>query len=147
MSSKIILRRVAQALALTGLAVTLPACATITRGTTQQFTIESSPPNALATTSNGFRCESTPCTLRMPRKDGFTVTVSKQGFVSQTRTVDSSVSGGGGTAMAGNILVGGLIGMGVDATSGAMNDLTPNPMVITLEREVSVVAQGGATND
>ena len=135
MSSKNVVRRIAQALALTGLAVTLPACATITRGTTQQFTIESSPPNALATTSNGFRCESTPCTLRMPRKDGFTVTVSKDGYVPATRTVTSSVSGGGGTAMAGNILVGGLIGMGVDATSGAMNDLSPNPLVVTLEPE------------
>ena len=27
---------------------------------------------------------------------------------------------------------GGLIGVGVDATSGALNDLTPNPLVVVL---------------
>ncbi len=133
MISKRHARNAVQVLALAGLSVSLPACATITRGTTQQFTIESSPPGALATTSNGFRCESTPCTLRMPRKDAFTVTISREGYVTETRSVTSGVSGGGGTAMAGNILVGGLIGMGVDATSGAMNDLTPNPLVVTLQ--------------
>ncbi len=135
-------RLAAQALALTGITMTLPACATVTRGTTQQFTIESSPPGALATTSNGFRCEATPCTLRMPRKDGFTVTVSHDGYVSQTRTVTSSMSGGGGTALAGNLLMGGIIGAGVDATSGALNDLNPNPMVVVLERETAE-EQGG----
>ena len=29
--------------------------------------------------------------------------------------------------MAGNVIVGGLIGAGVDVASGAMLDLTPNP--------------------
>lgn len=135
MFSKRSMRLALQAVALTGLTISLPACATITRGTTQQFTIESSPPRALAVTSNGFRCEATPCTLRMPRKDAFTVTVSLEGYTTETRSVTSGVSGGGGTAMAGNILVGGLIGMGVDATSGAMNDLTPNPLVVTLQPE------------
>ena len=126
-------RLAAQALALTGITMTLPACATVTRGTTQQFTIESSPPGALATTSNGFRCEATPCTLRMPRKDGFTVTISRDGYAEQTHSIESKMSGGGGAALAGNVLVGGLIGAGVDATSGALNDLTPNPLIVTLE--------------
>lgn len=142
MFSKRRARLAVQAVALTGLTMTLPACATITRGTTQQFTIESSPPGALATTSNGFRCETTPCTLRMPRKDAFTVTVTKDGYVTETRAVTSGVSGTGGTAMAGNILVGGIIGIGIDATSGAMNDLTPNPMVVTLQPVVGSVDGG-----
>lgn len=114
----------------------------MTRGTTQEFTIESSPPGALATTSNGFRCESTPCTLRMPRKDGFSVTVTRQGYVEQTHTVTSSMSGGGGAALAGNLIVGGIIGAGIDATSGALNDLSPNPLIVTLEPETKP-AQGG----
>jgi hypothetical protein len=37
--------------------------------------------------------------------------------------------------MAGNVLVGGLIGIGVDAYSGAMNDLVPNPLSVKLEKE------------
>lgn len=37
--------------------------------------------------------------------------------------------------MAGNVLIGGIIGAGVDLASGAMNDLTPNPLVVRLEPE------------
>jgi hypothetical protein len=103
-------------------------CATITRGTAQDFTVESEPVGASVQTSNGFQCASTPCTFHMPRKDGFTVTVSKEGYEPGTATVTSSMSGGGGAGFAGNIIAGGIIGMGVDATSGAMNDLRPNPL-------------------
>lgn len=134
-------RLAVQALTLAGLSLSLPACATITRGTTQQFTVESSPPGTRASTSNGFSCEATPCTFRMSRKDAFTVTISREGYAEQTHSIDSRMTGGGGAAMAGNILVGGLIGVGVDATSGALNDLTPNPLIVTLEAEGAASAQ------
>lgn len=132
MTSKSTARFGVRALMLAGVALSLPACATITRGTTQQFTVESTPPGARVNTSNGFECAATPCAFRMSRKDPFTVTVAMDGYVSQTVEVTSSVSGAGGTAMAGNILVGGLIGGAVDATSGAMNDLKPNPLMVVL---------------
>ena len=35
--------------------------------------------------------------------------------------------------MAGNVIVGGLIGVAVDAMSGATKKLTPNPVKLTLE--------------
>ena len=35
--------------------------------------------------------------------------------------------------MAGNIIVGGIIGAAVDAGSGAMNELVPNPVVVELD--------------
>lgn len=37
--------------------------------------------------------------------------------------------------MAGNVLVGGIIGAGVDAGTGAMLDLTPNPAHVDLRPE------------
>lgn len=132
MISKTVARFGARALALVIVALSVPACATMTRGTTQKFTVESTPPGAHVTTSNGFECVSTPCTFRMSRKDGFNVTVSKDGYVSQTVEVTSSMSGADGAALAGNVLVGGLIGGAVDATSGALNDLKPNPLTVTL---------------
>lgn len=122
-------------LALSGLSVT--GCATMTRGTTQSFVVESSPPGASVETTNGFSCVATPCTFKMPRKEAFTATVSMPGYVTERHAVDSRMSGGGGAAMAGNILVGGIIGAGVDASSGALNDLTPNPLIVELEREGS----------
>ncbi|WEK58030.1 MAG: translation initiation factor 2 [Candidatus Brevundimonas phytovorans] len=133
MISKRHARFAVQALTLAGLSLSLPACATITRGTTQQFTVESSPPGARAATSNGFQCDATPCTFRMPRKDAFKVTISRDGYVTQEHQIASGVSGGGATGMAGNLIFGGVVGGVVDATSGAMNDLTPNPLVVTLE--------------
>ncbi|WP_135212360.1 PEGA domain-containing protein [Vitreimonas flagellata] len=116
----------------TALAVAVSGCATITRGTNQDFTVESTPSGATVSTSNGFECPATPCTFRMPRKDGFTVDLTLNGYLPARETVTSNMSSGGAAGMAGNVLVGGLIGVGVDATSGALNDLSPNPLQVTL---------------
>ena len=140
MISKTSARLGVRLLALVGVALSLPACATVTRGSSQQFTVESTPPGAQVSTSNGFECQATPCTFRMPRKDAFRITVAKDGYVAQTHEITSSVSGTGGTAMAGNLLIGGIIGGAIDATSGAMNDLKPNPLVVTLRTPVEEAA-------
>jgi hypothetical protein len=121
-----------QAIALAAAALTLPACATVTRGTSQNFSVESTPPGARVTTSTGFECAATPCSFRMPRKPGFTATVSMDGYVTQEIRVDSRMAGSGAAGAAGNILIGGPIGLVVDGTSGAMNDLTPNPLVVEM---------------
>lgn len=115
------------------LASTLGACATVTRGTTTRFTIESTPPGAHASTSSGFVCEATPCTFRLPRKDKFVVTVSKPGYKTATMNVASKLASNGGVAFVGNALIGGVIGAGVDVSTGAMDDLTPNPAHVVLE--------------
>jgi PEGA domain len=122
-------------LAISGLSIS--GCATMTRGTTQSFVVESTPPGASVETTNGFTCVATPCTFKMARKEAFSVTIARPGYVTQTHAIDSKMSSGGGAAMAGNILVGGIIGAGVDASSGALNDLTPNPLIVTLEAEGS----------
>ncbi len=111
----------------------LASCATITRGTSVDFVVKSFPEGAKVKTSNGFYCDATPCTLKMPRKDGFDIIVSKEGFKDWTGKVTSQMSGGGGASLAGNVLAGGIIGMGVDASSGALNDLKPNPLEVKLE--------------
>lgn len=110
----------------------LSACATITRGTTEVFTVESTPAGAEVSLSNGMECESTPCAFKVPRKGDLSVIVSKNGYESSEHNIPTQVSGGGGAAMAGNVLVGGLIGAGVDAASGAMLEHKPNPLVVTL---------------
>lgn len=118
------------------LASTLGACATITRGTTTQFTVESIPPAAQVKTSTGFSCEATPCTFKMPRKEKFVVTVSKAGYKTATMQIDAKLAGNGAAGFLGNALIGGVIGAGVDVASGAMDDLTPNPAHFTLTAEI-----------
>lgn len=122
----------ARVLALAAAALTLPACATITRGSSQEFTVESTPPGARVSTSNGFQCDATPCTFRMPRKDAFRASISMPGYVTQEVQIKSGISGEGAAGLAGNVIFGGVVGAVVDGTSGAMNDLTPNPLIVTL---------------
>ncbi|MBC7769133.1 MAG: PEGA domain-containing protein [Phycisphaerales bacterium] len=117
----------------------LAACATVTRGTTEAFVVESEPSGAAVLTSTGMSCEATPCTFaRVRRNAEFTVTISKPGYRTTTHTVTHQTAGGGAAGMAGNVLVGGLIGVAVDASSGATQDLVPNPLRVTLEREEPV---------
>ena len=111
--------------------VVLSGCATITRGTNQNFVVESSPSEANVKLSTGQTCV-TPCTLRMKRKSEFAVTVSKEGYQTQETHIHGVMKGGGGAALAGNAIFGGLIGAGVDASNGSLMNLKPNPLQVTL---------------
>ncbi len=109
------------------------SCATITRGVHEKLKVQSDPTGASVTLSTGEKGITPATFVEKRRRDQFTVTVSKPGYVSQTVTVESKAGGTGGTAMAGNILLGGAIGMGVDAGTGAYDSLYPNPVSVTLE--------------
>src|SRR3712207_6603516 len=91
-------------------AVSVSACATVTRGTSTAWEVQTTPSGAMVKTSHGHMCESTPCAIKMPRKSQFTATISKPGYKTATVSVTNKVAGGGGAAMAGNIIAGGIIG-------------------------------------
>ena len=119
--------------------VALSACATVTRGTSQKYEIMTTPTAANVKLSTGQTCVS-PCNLKLKRKNGFVVTASKEGYQNATATVEAKVRGGGAAGAAGNILLGGVIGIAVDATNGSMNDLTPNPLHMELRPLTAVSA-------
>jgi hypothetical protein len=116
---------------LAAVSMLLPACATVTRGTSQKFAIVSTPAQAEVALSTGQTC-TTPCKLKLKRKHGFTATFNKPGYETLRAEVKSKFSGGGAAAGAGNILAGGVIGAVVDGTNGSMNNLVPNPLTVTL---------------
>lgn len=121
--------------------VMLSGCATITRGSTQAFVVETSPSGASVRTSLGQECSATPCTFAKVERDAnFTVTISKPGYRTTTHTVTHQTAGGGAAGMAGNVLIGGIIGGVVDANSGATQDLVPNPLRVTLELEAAAAS-------
>jgi hypothetical protein len=123
------------------LAIGVSGCATITRGTTEAFSIETEPSGASVTTSLGTMCEPTPCVIpKVSREAEFTVTISKPGYVTTTHNVSHTTAGGGAAGMAGNVLLGGIIGAAVDANSGATQQLVPNPLHVVLEPEAAVAA-------
>jgi hypothetical protein len=107
-------------------------CATVTRGTTDPVTINSEPPGAQATTSIGHQCPSTPCTFEVSRKAEFVVSYRKDGYEDQQVPVTTKVAGAGAAGLAGNVLIGGVVGMGVDVATGATLEHVPNPVFATL---------------
>jgi hypothetical protein len=116
--------------------LSLGACATVTRGDKQAWTVQTDPGGAAVRTTVGVTCEQTPCTFKLKRKADFEVTITKAGYKTWTGHVSHQASGAGiATTVAGNAILGGLIGVGVDAATGATLDLKPNPLVVKLEAD------------
>ena len=122
-------------LATSALLVTLciSGCATVTRGTNDVLTVNSSPQGAQVQLSNGMSCTSTPCTFKLPRRTDLNVTVSKRGCQTVNANVTHKTANGGAAGVAGNVILGGIIGLGVDAATGASQDLVPNPLEVNLQ--------------
>jgi hypothetical protein len=66
------------------------------------------------------------------RKSEFVATFSKEGYESQDVMVQTRVAGSGVAGFAGNVLIGGVIGMGVDAATGSTLEHYPNPVTVSL---------------
>jgi len=113
--------------------VALSGCATVVNGTSQNFSIETNPQGAAVHLSNGIDCES-PCHMSLKRRDEFSATIKAKGYKPATVIVHSKAGG----AIAGNILLGGVIGVAVDASNGANRFLTPNPLRLKLVEEGGV---------
>jgi hypothetical protein len=111
----------------------LAACATVTRGTTNKVQILSEPSGADVRTSLNQTCV-TPCTFTVPRKDEFSVVISLPGYKSETVEIKTRVAGEGVAGLAGNVIVGGVIGLGTDAITGAALEHFPNPVEVRLQK-------------
>lgn len=107
------------------------SCATVTRGVHEKVKVISEPTSAYVELSSGER-GLTPVTFLKLRKENFDVTVSKPGYITQTIKVRSNFSPTGGGAMAGSLVAASVVGVGVDAISGAGLSLYPNPVVVHL---------------
>lgn len=103
------------------------SCATMVNSTTQRVNISSDPPGAQVAVDN-MPAGVTPTTIELKRKSQHTVKIEKAGYLPQEETILQSTSGW----LAGDIIAGGLIGLGVDAASGGMYNLTPDSISATL---------------
>jgi hypothetical protein len=119
----------------------LGACGSVTRGTTENLAFVSEPSGATMTTNKGYACPSTPCSVEVSRSDEFDATFSRPGYRSLTVPVRTKLAGSGAAGFAGNVLLGGVIGMGVDAYTGAAMDHYPNPVMASLVPDALPSAQ------
>ncbi len=102
------------------LAFALSACGTIIHGSNQQVSFTSEPTGAEVIV-DGLSLGSAPLVTALSRKDTHTVEFKLDGYAPKSAIVNRSVSGW----VWGNIIFGGLIGLGVDAVTGGMYKLTP----------------------
>ena len=117
-------------LRLAGLATAwmLSGCATVLHGTSQSVEIVSTPPGATALILPGNQAVTTPATVRLERLRAYTVRLTFAGHEVETVFLDRVASG----AIYGNLVLGGVIGISVDASNGAAFQLVPEKVEVTM---------------
>jgi PEGA domain-containing protein len=111
----------------------LGACATVIHGGRQDVGISSTPTGALVRV-DGTEAGRTPVILPLVRGRHHVVEVSADGYLPCSATVTRSTSGW----VWGNLFIGGLIGLGMDALSGAMWQLDPESIYCDLHPQAAV---------
>ncbi len=86
-------------------------------------------------TSAGHVCAATPCTIEIPRKTEFIATFELPGYEPKQVSVATRLAGAGAAGLAGNLILGGAIGMGVDCRDGFYLEHYPNPVVAAMEKQ------------
>lgn len=105
----------------------MSSCASVINGRTQDVGISSNPAGALVKV-DGIDKGMTPCNLLLKRDESHTVTIEKEGYQPASATLSKSVSGW----VWGNVLIGGLVGLGVDAITGGFWTLEPENVSVQL---------------
>jgi hypothetical protein len=105
------------------------SCATIVHGVNQPVNFNSQPSGATVTI-DGNKLDKTPCLLELERKNSHLVEITLEGYETKTIQIKKKLSGW----VAGNILLGGLIGLAIDAITGAMYKLEPEFVSVELEK-------------
>lgn len=103
-------------------------CATVIKGTSQSVPVSSDPLGADVLV-DGTLVGTTPADVELKRKRDHLIVIEKKGYMPRSVAVVKNVGG----AVWGNIISGGLIGWGVDAASGAQNNLTPKTIFVRLD--------------
>lgn len=106
----------------------LTSCATVVHGSSQLVTVSSNPTGARVE-ADGSGSWTTPATIKLARKRDHVLTVTKAGYRQENIQISHVISG----AVAGNILLGGFVGWGVDAMTGAQWRLLPEAVNVQLQ--------------
>jgi len=126
----------AASVAFVGAGLALGGCATMVRGATESLEVNTRPPGATCTLSRNGRelatVHTTPGTTQITEGgDTILVVCRKEGYRDTIGVVASQFDG----MTLGNILVGGLIGLAVDANTGAISDYSPAVTVTLIPKD------------
>ena len=116
----------------------LTSCATIIKGSKQEFQITSNPSQATVYV-NESSIGKTPITTKLARKEKNTkIKLTLEGY----KDVEIPLKREGNGWVWGNIVFGGLIGLIVDLSDGAMYKLTPEQINAELAKNVAFNSKG-----
>jgi hypothetical protein len=126
-------------------AVLLGGCATITRGTTQSVAVDTpgvQGATCVIQTQSGPQTVVTPGTVTLSKgSTSLPIQCKKECYLDGV----SIVPAGTEAMAAGNVIFGGVIGLGVDAASGAMNKY-PDIVTVGMQQDPKCSSPGRSTN-
>ncbi|WP_262147339.1 PEGA domain-containing protein [Chryseobacterium foetidum] len=110
------------------LAISTTSCATILTGTKDKISFTSTPEGAKVFHKGVEKC-TTPCETEIPRSlSKQTVTFAKEGYASQEVKLTKTFN----AVSLVNILIGGAIGVGIDAATGSLTKYSPKSVTAEL---------------
>lgn len=110
-------------------AMLLTACATMVQGTTQKVSVRSTPSGAVVSV-DGSAVGITPAFVELTRGDEHRLRVEAEGYRPYETTITHSMNGW----MLGNVVLGGVIGIAIDSSSGAIYSLDQDEIVVELKK-------------
>lgn len=106
-------------------------CGAIFKGSRQSIQVQTSPSAVSLTLTPSAGNYTTPTTLNVERKNNYVLTFSKEGYEDTKFEIQKHLSGG---ILALDILFTGLIGVVIDAATGAWYNLKPEAITVNLAR-------------
>src|ERR1044072_7069991 len=127
--------RFARILAAVALTAPLAGCGLMFSGSRQSIQVQSSPAGTKLTTTPETAEYTTPTTLTLERKNSYTLWFEKEGYSPPTCQIENHTRGG---IVVANVLLTGLVGVIVDAATGAWNGLSPEAATVRLTKLAAV---------
>lgn len=116
---------------LVGIALSVTSCASILTGTKDKITFNSTPEGAKVFHKEIEKC-TTPCTAEIPRSlSKQMVTFEKEGYTNKEVKLTKTFN----PVTLVNILLGGAIGVGIDAATGSLTKYSPKEYKVELEQK------------
>jgi hypothetical protein len=125
-----------RATALGAMMMAITGCAAIFNGTRQNITATSAPDAATIAVEPGGAKYTTPASMSLERKNEYNLTFTKDGYSSGVFHVEKHLNGG---MVVLDVLFTGLVGVVVDAATGAWYNLDPATAQVVLTKAMASV--------
>jgi hypothetical protein len=127
--------RFARIIAAVALIAPLAGCGLMFSGSRQSIQVQSSPAGTKLTTTPETGEYTTPTTLNLERKNSYTLRFEKEGYSPATFQIQNHTRGG---IVVADVLLTGLVGVIVDAATGAWNGLSPEAATVSLTKIAAI---------